>query len=736
MNLQWHDDLQERIACLEWENEELREFSGKNTEKLRKRDRELATLKKRFFFRVRRKLSHIKQRALRFLNRRIRKGGVRGISVVIPTYREGSSIYEAINSVLQQSFRNVEVILAVNGPDSQWYDTLVSHFEGSTQVRVVRTEIPGAAAGRNLGIASAAMDGIMFLDDDDRLSPGYLEALSKRLDASVEFVQGRVTEDLSSPKLSYIDKAVKDAKGEAKSKDPNKTTFLATVTGKLLRTDRMKQAYAPFDESLRACEDIDFWLRNYPKIQGKVAVLDFKIQEAYLRGKTQDSVSRPNSTERVSHLFSAYAAITRKAEDLIFGDQAAYPHKKFASHLIHRHTGTVSSIYFELSPEQKAAADAVLKENERFYLNKGFFSPISGIAFCHNFSPTIDPSAMVAPRRLAQVSELEGHPIRWTAISKDMSNIRSLDSSYSLFYSRFVYAKQIVVRGIASTLEENQYHFGRIAYQKARDLDASVIYSRSMFPGSHIAAYLYKQEHPDVKWYAEFSDPVLYDTTDHERPLEIPEDADDFLSDFWCNIEEMVYSRADVILFTNENQKRYMLSYNRTSVPNDLIEQKSLVSTHPVIDRRFTKILKSSYRLPAGINIAYFGSLPKYRNRGLLLQLCRNPRVHLHLFTVMTKDKSGLRHRRIHWNKGLDYLEFLNLASKMDYLIVMDSENVSEINPWLPSKVSDYIASGTPIIAVVREGSPLSGMTDPQFILRRDLDDDFIMNLSKKRSVK
>ena len=61
-------------------------------------------------------------------------------------------------------------------------------------------------------------------------------------------------------------------------------------------------------------------------------------------------------------------------------------------------------------------------------------------------------------------------------------------------------------------------------------------------------------------------------------------------------------------------------------------------------------------------------------------------------------------------NPYADFFEFLNLTKKFDCLIVNDAATVGvkEINPYLPSKLSDYLGSGTPIWGLFENGSSLS----------------------------
>ncbi len=68
-------------------------------------------------------------------------------------------------------------------------------------------------------------------------------------------------------------------------------------------------------------------------------------------------------------------------------------------------------------------------------------------------------------------------------------------------------------------------------------------------------------------------------------------------------------------------------------------------------------------------------------------------------------------------NPPVDYFEFLNLTTKMDVLLVEDSsiKGVYDINPFLPSKISDYKGSGSNIWAICDKNSIMDGMDDIKY---------------------
>ena len=79
---------------------------------------------------------------------------------------------------------------------------------------------------------------------------------------------------------------------------------------------------------------------------------------------------------------------------------------------------------------------------------------------------------------------------------------------------------------------------------------------------------------------------------------------------------------------------------------------------------------------------------------------------------VETRELVKLQHLedtvRVH--RYVPYLKFLNLTTKFDWLLVFDSESLGthDGNPYLPSKLSDYLGSGSRVWAMAEPGSVLS----------------------------
>src|ERR687898_2245292 len=94
------------------------------------------------------------------------------VTVVIPCYNQAHFLGEAIESVLSQSYEHFEIIVVDDGSTDETSE-VASRYEG---VRLIRQENRGLAGARNRGLEEAKGEYVVFLDADDRLLPGALEA--------------------------------------------------------------------------------------------------------------------------------------------------------------------------------------------------------------------------------------------------------------------------------------------------------------------------------------------------------------------------------------------------------------------------------------------------------------------------------------------------------------------------------------------------------------------------------
>jgi glycosyltransferase involved in cell wall biosynthesis len=104
------------------------------------------------------------------------------VSVVIPTRNRPELVLRAVRSALGQTYRNLEVVVVVDGPDAETVKAVTDLGESRVRVRHL-TESVGGAEARNVGVRAALGEWIAFLDDDDEWLPTKVE---KQAEAAIK----------------------------------------------------------------------------------------------------------------------------------------------------------------------------------------------------------------------------------------------------------------------------------------------------------------------------------------------------------------------------------------------------------------------------------------------------------------------------------------------------------------------------------------------------------------------
>ncbi|MBE9529344.1 MAG: glycosyltransferase family 2 protein [Proteobacteria bacterium] len=94
------------------------------------------------------------------------------VSVIIPTYNRSSYVIEAIESVLAQTYKNIEIVIIDDGSTDDTRERLKPYLnQYKDRIKYIYTENGGPARARNIGMKAATGEYIAFLDSDDLYYP-------------------------------------------------------------------------------------------------------------------------------------------------------------------------------------------------------------------------------------------------------------------------------------------------------------------------------------------------------------------------------------------------------------------------------------------------------------------------------------------------------------------------------------------------------------------------------------
>lgn len=108
------------------------------------------------------------------------------ISVIIPVYNAELYLRRCIDSVLQQTYKNLEIILVDDGSTDRSGEICDSYCKENKNIRVIHKENGGTASARNSGLESARGDFIGFVDSDDCVAEDMYQSLLKYMHADID----------------------------------------------------------------------------------------------------------------------------------------------------------------------------------------------------------------------------------------------------------------------------------------------------------------------------------------------------------------------------------------------------------------------------------------------------------------------------------------------------------------------------------------------------------------------
>lgn len=99
------------------------------------------------------------------------------ISIIVPVYNVQEYLKNCINSILNQSYKNIEIILVDDGSTDESSSICDLYVTKDNRIKVIHKENGGLSDARNMGIKSARGKYITFVDSDDYLDENYVKVL-------------------------------------------------------------------------------------------------------------------------------------------------------------------------------------------------------------------------------------------------------------------------------------------------------------------------------------------------------------------------------------------------------------------------------------------------------------------------------------------------------------------------------------------------------------------------------
>lgn len=221
------------------------------------------------------------------------------VSVVIATHNRATLLEQALGSLLEQTYRPLELVVVDDGSTDDTYDRVAAlarqQCQAGVTIRYQRQANGGPAVARNRGMEASHGDHVLFMDDDDLMAKEAVEhlvaALGKRHDAALGYAsyassdaEGRPLPPLQHPHppRSHPELLARMISG----------SWFVPIHGNLFTREALRRV-GPWNAQLTSQEDDEYMLRA---ILQDVSFVSAPRARVYYRQHTGTRRSQPGAT--------------------------------------------------------------------------------------------------------------------------------------------------------------------------------------------------------------------------------------------------------------------------------------------------------------------------------------------------------------------------------------------------------------------------------------------------------
>ena len=172
------------------------------------------------------------------------------ISVIVPVYQVEETLDKCVESIIGQTYKNLEIILVDDGSPDNCPAICDSWAEKDSRIKVIHKENGGVSSARNLGLDNIRGEYVTFVDSDDMIDARTLEICMSRCEGPdmLQFSFSRNVADLGTAENS-------EPEIFAKEDYVNNAALHKCVWGTVFSSDIIRRNRIRFDEDMKLAED-------------------------------------------------------------------------------------------------------------------------------------------------------------------------------------------------------------------------------------------------------------------------------------------------------------------------------------------------------------------------------------------------------------------------------------------------------------------------------------------------
>ena len=247
------------------------------------------------------------------------------VSIIVPVYNGESTIKRCVDSIINQSFRSIEVLIIDDGSEDRTAQICGQIKTTDDRIRVFSQKNQGVSAARNLGIRQAMGQFLMFVDGDDEVKKDYVSAYVSEIEKNnADIVIGGITKvfegSLTNNKvlIPQIEMGLCDSNRFWNSVCLNSELY-GYLVNKIFRTEIIRNHHLLLRTDMFSQEDLDFCLSVYPFCKRIVFIDDASYVYYITEGKRIPPIHHFIANQlKLINTARSQVKLTRKSEEAVY----------------------------------------------------------------------------------------------------------------------------------------------------------------------------------------------------------------------------------------------------------------------------------------------------------------------------------------------------------------------------------------------------------------------------------
>ena len=232
------------------------------------------------------------------------------VSVIVPVYNGGTELNRCIDSILNQTYQKIELILIDDGSTDASLEVCREYAAKDERVRVLHQKNCGVAVARNRGLKEAKGEYISFVDASDYVEPDYIEKLYRACSYNHCNLSMCNYAEVRGEKIEKTDVLTKDgiiSSAELLGDILYGRDIEGFCWGKIWKKDFIRHEFQKF----RYCEDILFFVENFSHANERIATVK---KTMYYYVKQEGSVTSKRRAIDLKHTLDVASLIAKESK--------------------------------------------------------------------------------------------------------------------------------------------------------------------------------------------------------------------------------------------------------------------------------------------------------------------------------------------------------------------------------------------------------------------------------------